>query len=137
MGQLRAYFDRIQGRLLAAFAMAMLGTIAIWWVGSRSLSQFTEQVTGRIENLSRSSDIAMRLESSILDQIVTGEHYLVSGTEQSEAAFDSLGIEIAETWAKYNDLPSLTPAERVQLARVRLLHTDIQGAYTEAHSDYL
>ena len=137
MGQLRAYFDRIQGRLLAAFAMAMLGTVVIWWVGSWSLTQFTSEVTSRIENLSRSSDLATRLEASILDQIVMGEHYLASGTEQSESAFDSINVVIASIWSEYKDLPGLTPTERSQLARVRLLHTGIQRAYTEAHSYYL
>ena len=137
MGQLRAYFDRIQGRLLAAFAVALLGTVVIWWVGSWSLSQFTSEVTGRIENLSRSSDLATRLEASILEQIVMGEHYLASGAEESERAFDSLNVAIAKIVAEYNQLPGLAATEQRQLARVRVLHADIKRTYAEAHRYYL
>jgi methyl-accepting chemotaxis protein len=137
MGQYRAYFDRIQGRLLTAFAVALVGTVAIWWVGYISLSQFTEDVTARIDVLSRSTDIATRLEASILDQIVTGEHYLVSGSRGSEVAFDSLGNAIENAWQQYQQIEGLTDSERSQLDRVRQLHGAIQLAYSEAHQDFI
>ncbi len=135
MGQLRAYFDRIQGRLLAAFSVAVIGTVAIWWVGHRSLSQFSEEVIMRNERLYRATDLAMRLESSILDQIATGEHYLVTRTEEGEVAFDSLQTAIKDIWDQYYGLPGLTQNERDQLARVRDLHLRIQRAYATAHAD--
>jgi methyl-accepting chemotaxis protein len=79
----------------------------------------------------------MRLEASILDQIITGEHYLVSGTRQSEKAFDDLNVAIADLWSKYYALPGLNKGERLQLARLRYLHSEIQSAYAQAHIDYM
>ena len=51
MGQLRAYFDRIQGRLFAAFVMALLGTVIIWFVGQLSLGQFSREVGTQIDQV--------------------------------------------------------------------------------------
>lgn len=137
MGQIRAYFDRIQGRLLAAFVLSILATIAIWWVGHRSLSQFTDEVIASNDQLFKSTEIAMRLESAILSQIAAGEHVLVNRGEQSVAAFDSLHDAVQSTWAEYNALQGLTENERKQLQRVRALHARIEAAYRTAHQDYV
>lgn len=135
MGQIRAYFDRIQGRLLAAFILSIIATLAIWWVGYRTVSQFTNEVIASNDQLFNSTDIAMRLESSILDQIATGEHHLVSRSEESGLAFDSLRASAQQAWAQYNSLEGLTASEREQLMRVRDLHTRIDRAYRAAHQD--
>ncbi|HEX6066677.1 MAG TPA: hypothetical protein VFZ04_20725, partial [Longimicrobiales bacterium] len=60
MGQLRAYFDRIQGRLFAAFVMAILGTVIIWYVGQRSLGEFSSDVGRQIDEVYASSALGNR-----------------------------------------------------------------------------
>ena len=57
MGQLREYFDRIQGRLLLAFALVFLGTLAIWYVGYSSLDRFSTEVSARDEVLFERTDL--------------------------------------------------------------------------------
>ncbi|HUP88538.1 MAG TPA: HAMP domain-containing protein, partial [Longimicrobiales bacterium] len=136
MGQLRSYFDRIQGRLIAAFAIALLGTVAIFLIGYRSLQEFAETATVRNDVLYRSMDIANRLQSSVLEQIASGEHYLVSRSQESETAFDSLNTASVRYWGEYNALPTLDESTREQLNRVKDLHEQIDRGYRRAHSDF-
>ena len=79
MRSIQAYFNRIHTRLYAAFAMLVLGMSFTWWLGSRSLGQFADQVSARIDALHESGDAGQRLQIAVLDQIAEGEHYLVSG----------------------------------------------------------
>ena len=136
MGQLRGYFDRIQGRLIAAFAIALLGTVAIFLIGYRSLRDFAEQAGTRNEVVYRSMDVATRLQAAVLEQIAVGEHYLVSRTRESELAFDSLNITIAKYWGEYNTL-DLDADTHDQLARIKNLHDRIEQVYRQAHLDFL
>jgi methyl-accepting chemotaxis protein len=131
MGQLRAFFDRIQGRLLAAFVMALLGTVTIWYVGDQSLSQFSTDVSRQIEEVYTSSSLGNRMEAAIMDQIAVGERLISAPTPENELAFDSLGLEIKNAWAAYNTADSLnmSTAAREQLRRVAFLHGDIERAY--------
>lgn len=131
MGQLRAYFDRIQGRLLAAFAVALFGTLTIFFIGYLSLRQFNTTVTTRNEILYSSVDISTRLQAAVLDQIATGEHYLLSRSEDVSLAFDSLGTAVDALWQQYDTL-KLDPSTREQLNRVRDLHQRIERAYRTA-----
>ena len=131
MGQVRAYFDRIQGRLFAAFAVAILGTVIIWFVGWRSLDQFATDVGVQIDEVYASSVLGNRLQSDLLGQVAVGERLLGEVTPANQAAFDSLGLEIKQAWARYNTTDSLTLSEgaRNQLRRVAHLHTEIERAY--------
>ncbi|HEY0672414.1 MAG TPA: methyl-accepting chemotaxis protein [Longimicrobiales bacterium] len=131
MGQVRAFFDRIQGRLLAAFVVALLGTVAIWYVGDQSLDEFSTHVSRQIEEVYTSSSMGNRMEAAIMDQIAVGERMLGAPTPENEQAFDSLGLEIKNAWAAYNTADSLNMSNvaREQLRRVAFLHTDIERAY--------
>src|SRR5688572_20671087 len=100
MGQLRAYFDRIQGRLMAAFVMALLGMVTLFFIGYNSLDRFSDEVTRRNDSLYSSTDVAMRLEGAVLDQIATGERYLSTNAAETEQAFDSLGTTVDNLWTQ-------------------------------------
>jgi hypothetical protein len=135
MGQIRAYFDRIQGRLLAAFIMALLGTVTIFLIGYRSLSELGTSLTVRSDTIGSSSDVAMRLETSVLDQIATGEHYLISSSPETEAAFDSLHNTVAHLTQQFRML-DLDQSGRDQLDRASDLHARIEQGYRRAHVEY-
>ena len=132
MGQLRAYFDRIQGRLFVAFVMALLGTITIWYVGDRSLSQFANDVGDQITEVYTSSALGNRMEAAIMTQVAVGERMRSAQTPENRQVFDSLSLDIKQTWAEYNmsaDSLSLSQGARQQLRRVAHLHTEIENAY--------
>ena len=132
MGQLRAYFDRIQGRLFTAFVMALLGTVTIWYVGDRSLGQFTDNVGEQINQVYRTSALGNRMEAAIMSQVAVGERLRSAPTPENVQAFDSLSLEIRQAWAEYNtagDSIALSEGARKQLRRVAHLHTEIENAY--------
>ena len=135
MGQLRSYFDRIQGRLLAAFGIALLGTVVIFYLGFSSLKRFSDEVTTRNETLYASMDLSSRLEAAILDQIAVGEHYLVSQSKETGIAFDSLHVSVDSLWHIYSGL-QMDPTTRDQLNRVESLHNQIEKTYRTAHQDF-
>lgn len=136
MGHIRAYFDRIQGRLLAAFIMALLGIVTIFLIGYRSLSELGTSITARGDSIGTSTDVAMRLETSVLDQIATGEHYLISRSAETEASFDSLHNTVAHLSQEFRKL-DLDQSGRDQLDRVSDLHTRIEQGYRAAHLEYV
>jgi methyl-accepting chemotaxis protein len=131
MGQLRAFLDRIQGRLLAAFLMAIIGTLTIWYVGHNSLRQFAEDTSDQIDQVYQASDLGNRLQTGIMGQIAVGERLLGAPTPENQATFDSLTVAIREAWAKYNieTLEFFAPKTREQLRKVAQLHTQIERAY--------
>ena len=133
MGQLRAYLDRIQGRLLAAFTMAILGTIAIWYVGTQSLRQFSDDVDREINNVFVSSTFGNRLESGILEQFAAGERMVAAPTPENQQAFDSISADVKEAWRQFSTVDTmtlrLTDNARIQLGRINQLHAGVERAY--------
>lgn len=132
MGQLRAYFDRIQGRLFTAFVMALLGTVTIWYVGDRSFSRFANDVGQQINEVYSSSALGNRMEAAIMSQVAVGERMRSQPTPENQQAFDSLSLEVRQAWAKYStagDSISLSEGARNRLSRIGRLHTEIENAY--------
>ena len=66
-----AYFQRIQGRLIATFAVVILGTIVIWWLGVITMGAFADTVAGRVANFGRGvmEDVSRRLVGQMADCI--------------------------------------------------------------------
>ncbi|HEX6558429.1 MAG TPA: HAMP domain-containing methyl-accepting chemotaxis protein [Longimicrobiales bacterium] len=120
---------------MAAFAIASLGTLAIFFIGYGSLKQLSEQVTMRSDTLYRSMDLSNRLEAAVLDQIAVGEHNLVSRSDKGEFAFDSLHTTV-DTLLQQYAAQGLDRSTSDQLNRVHDLHTRIERSYQQAHQDY-
>ena len=60
----RAYFDRIQGRLFLGFVLTFLGTLTIYIVSVVMLNAFTDEVSDRINTLYSGTQAAAELESA-------------------------------------------------------------------------
>jgi methyl-accepting chemotaxis protein len=129
MNALRSYFNRIQGRLLAAFMTGFVGTLAIYWVADQSLDQFTDQVTRRIDDFNDRTQLAAEFESVVADQIAQGQRLLFAADPESLEALDSMAARARSLHDTYLALPGLTDVERNQLDRVRVLHTRLTREY--------
>src|SRR5512146_2342585 len=70
MREFTEYFRRIQGRLVLAFGIVITGTIVIWWFGMMSMSQLTDEIGLRMDQLHRSLDLGSQLEATVLNQMV-------------------------------------------------------------------
>src|SRR5690606_10086083 len=126
---LRSYFNRIQGRLLAAFMTGFVGTLAIYWVADQSLDQFTDQVTRRIDSFNERTQLAAAFESIVSDQISHGQRLLFDADAEALEALDSLAAAARSIHGSYLALPGLTEVERNQLDRIRVLHTRLTREY--------
>jgi methyl-accepting chemotaxis protein len=129
MRAVRSYFNRIQGRLLAAFMIGFIGTLAIYWVADQSLDGFTDQVTERIERLNHRARIAAEFEDALADQMAVGQQLIlgVDGTALEE--LDSLAARARTLHDDYVAIVGLTDVEQSQLDRIRALHTKLTREY--------
>ena len=132
MRELREYFHRIQGRLVFAFGLVITGTIVIWWFGMMSMSQLTDEISGRMDQLHRSLDVGSQLESAILNQMLSAEHSLATGDVASRTAFRQQGGAIQDLLGSYARAPGVTAADRRELGRIAELQGRIQAQYARA-----
>ncbi|MGH7480673.1 MAG: methyl-accepting chemotaxis protein [Longimicrobiales bacterium] len=133
---IKAYFDRIQGRLLAALGALVAGTLLVWWLGATTLADFSEDVSSQFERVQRSSDVGTRLVLTIMDQIAAGEQYLLRGEDVAVQNFRRTGNQAHDLSRRYADLPGLSPAEQQQLAQIEALHSRVEVAYALAHAEF-
>jgi methyl-accepting chemotaxis protein len=78
MSRIRAYFDRIQGRLLAALALGALGMLAIYFVSSRALADFSDRTSTDLAQFQARAELASQLEAAIVDQLAAVQRYLLT-----------------------------------------------------------
>jgi methyl-accepting chemotaxis protein len=135
MDPVRAFFTRIQGRFLFVLTMLIAGMLVIWYVGSLSLGRFAAEVTAQIDGLHASTELAARLEASVLEQIQVGERYLVSGGAETARRFSALGVEAHGVRAAFSRVQDLTQREHQQLHHVEDLHARLEVQYALAHAE--
>src|SRR5687767_2701814 len=136
MNNLLAYLDRIQGRLLAAFGLILLGTLIIWWVSYDTVGEFGD-VADRMSATNNATSDALRLQSSILEQIASGEHYLLTRDAGTLAEFDSLTTIVQALAESYEQGGSFTDDDRKNLTMLKTLHTEVVAAYGAAREDVM
>ena len=124
--------DRIHGRLLAAVGLGLLGTLAIWYIGYSTLNSFRAEVDRRMEAVHNSTNIALALQATVLDQIATGEHYLLERDDETLLAYDSLGAEARRLFDSFATLPGIN---QLVIDSVRVLHERIEQSYRDARAD--
>ncbi|HEX9106541.1 MAG TPA: hypothetical protein VF832_04925, partial [Longimicrobiales bacterium] len=129
------YFKRIQGRLVLAFGIVITGTIVIWWFGMMSMSQLTDEIGLRMDQLHKSLDLGSQLEATVLNQMVYGEHYVSTGDTASRQSFQVQGRSAHELISNYTKLPGFTEGDRHDLVRIAELQVRIEGQYARAAED--
>jgi methyl-accepting chemotaxis protein len=132
MNRIRAYFDRIQGRLWLALILAAFGMLAIYLVSDRSLTGFSEQISADLSELHDRMDLAMRLEGTIADQINAAQLYLITQDRADLAE----SAELARAAQVLHDglltRPAISDDVLQQLTVVRGLHNQTMQATERA-----
>jgi methyl-accepting chemotaxis protein len=132
MKRLTGYFDRIQGRLLGAFLIGFAGTVAIFVIATYSLSQYTDEVTTRVEALGERMDLALGFEAAVVDQLSAGQRYLLSGDAAALAEHDSLSSRARQLHTRFAAIADLASQEQDQLTRISTLHDQLSAAFRES-----
>ena len=135
MRSLRAYLNRIQGRLMVAFGIGFLGTFAIFLLAISSLDRFTGELTDRLSDFRERTDLAQSLEAAVVDEINASQQYVLARDSSSLAEFDSLATRFRLLQRGYSALPNLTDAALGRLSEALHLHSELERAVSAAKAD--
>jgi methyl-accepting chemotaxis protein len=127
-------FDTLRSRLRAGGALIVLLVLAGAAVSLWSLDRVSRDTEKRLNDLRRSSEIGTMLESLILNQIATGERYLVTPDPQFQQQFAEFGRRAHEQRRQYKDLDDLTTAEQQKITALEQSHQRIEVEYALAHA---
>ncbi len=136
MNGIPAYFQRIQGRLIATFGVVILGTIVIWFLGWTTMGQFADKVGRRVDALQQRLDVGSQLEANVRDQFGEADHYLVTGDKSHLQAFQDLAPAITALEVRFRKLPGVAEPELKQVRKISAQHTALQTQYQAAMDDY-
>lgn len=135
MNRIRAYFDRIQGRLLAALAPGALAILVLFVVSTTTSRNFSEDLEAEIEAVQSRVNTASRLEGAISDQVNAAQQYLI---DRDPAAIDSALAHAANAQTLQSALfgtEGVSTAARSQLGYVRTEHILTIPALQQAQRD--
>lgn len=104
MNRIRAYLDRIHGRLLAALTLGALGMVAIFVVSYRTLDRFSDRMGDELAQLQDRMELAMRLEGAVADQINAAQLYLITGDTAALVESGTLAAGAQELHGRLADL---------------------------------
>jgi methyl-accepting chemotaxis protein len=129
------FLDRIQGRLVATFALFLIGTAVIFYMSYTTIRQVNDDISTQLDQMRESTELTSKLQASALDQIATGEHYLVSRDSQTWQSFDSLNLVVRQAISRFRNLESYDTTQTADLNEIERLHTAIVQGYADARSD--
>ncbi|MEJ2679159.1 MAG: methyl-accepting chemotaxis protein [Gemmatimonadota bacterium] len=128
------YLKGIQGRVLIALILLGWGSLAVWSFGIVTIGTFGHNVSTRVDALYESSSVGSRLEGTALEQLIAGEHYLVSGDSATALQFHQLGLTVHNLSSQLSAARDLTPDEQMWVARIEDLHSRLEVEYSLAHA---
>ncbi|HEX6309590.1 MAG TPA: HAMP domain-containing methyl-accepting chemotaxis protein [Longimicrobiales bacterium] len=124
MNRIRAYFDRIQGRLLAALAPGALAMLALFVVSTTTSRRFSEELTGEMAAVQARINLASKLEGEVSDQVAAAQEYLIT---RDPAALDSSLSHARSAQSLQSDLlrsDGVSGEARDQLTEMRTEHLE-------------
>jgi methyl-accepting chemotaxis protein len=128
------YLKGIQGRVLIALILLGVGSLVVWWFGVVTIGNFGQDMSTRVDALYESSSIGSRLEGTALEQLIAGEHYLVSGDSATAVRFHRLGMTVHDLSGQLASARDLSSDEQMWVARVEDLHSRLEVEYSLAHA---
>ncbi|MGH7447945.1 MAG: HAMP domain-containing protein, partial [Longimicrobiales bacterium] len=135
MNRIRAFFDRIQGRLLAALAPGALAMLVLFVVSTRTSRNFSAQLTDQMDAVQARIHTASQLEGAISDQVTAAQRYLID--RDSAALVESLEqAHHAQTLqSRLLAAEGVSLAARSQLQSIRTEHMATIAATEQARVD--
>jgi CHASE3 domain sensor protein len=134
MNRIRAYFDRIQGRLLAAFALGALGMAVIGFVSMRA-GGYTEQIADDLSRLQLRSDHSFQLYATISDQHNATQQYLIGRQPAVLADADSIAAVARRISTNYRQLEGLDSLQLRQLDAIAASQDATMASIDSARAD--
>jgi methyl-accepting chemotaxis protein len=132
MNGIRAYFDRIQGRLWLALTLGALGMLAIYAVSSYSLTHFSDEIGDELNAMQARMELAMQFQDTVIDQINASQIYIITRDITALREAVSFGRSAQDLHTRLNSLPGLAAEVLQQLTAVRATHNETMRALETA-----
>jgi methyl-accepting chemotaxis protein len=136
MNGIRAYFDRIQGRMLAALAVGALGMLVIFIVSSRSLTDFSETIADDLAGLHSRIERALQLQSAITVQFAAAQRFVITRNPADLAEARDSAFAAQRHRAQLAADRATAPELRQALDQIRVLHDQTVQAIEGAVADH-
>ncbi|HEU4454772.1 MAG TPA: HAMP domain-containing methyl-accepting chemotaxis protein [Longimicrobium sp.] len=130
----RGFLTSIRDRLMWGGAVMVLLILVGAVFSLLTVQNLSGSMTERLAALRRSTEIGSSLEALVLNQITSGERYLVTPEPQVSQDFATYGRQAHEQRRQYKDLTDLSPAEQQRIAALEGLHSRIEVEYALAHA---
>jgi methyl-accepting chemotaxis protein len=129
------WWNTLGGRLRAGAvvlaALVLVGGLASVW----TLWSLSRSMRDRLNDLQASTETGNALETLVLNQIATGERYLLSPTPELAAAFAEYGQQAHEARRQYKELRLISEEELKDIVTLENLHSQIEVEYSLAHAE--
>jgi methyl-accepting chemotaxis protein len=132
MNGIRAYFDRIRGRLWLALTLGALGMLVIYGVSSYSLTRFSNEISDELGAMQERMELAMQFQDTIIDQINASQIYLITRDMAALQEAVAFGRSAQQQHARLSGLPGLSDEVLQQLTAVRATHNETMRALESA-----
>ena len=122
MNGIRAYFDRIQGRLLAALAPGALAILVLFIVSTHTMRNFGSDLSDATTGLQTRLQTTSQLEGAIRDQVNSAQQYLI---DRDTAALSLAQVHAHTAQTLQSQLigsSDVAPGTTVRLNSLRTLH---------------
>jgi methyl-accepting chemotaxis protein len=136
MNGIRAYFDRIQGRLWLALTLGALGMLVIYGVSSHTLSRFSDDIGDELAELQARMELALQLQDTLIDQISAAQVYLITRDPENLQASARLARAAQELHTTLSNRPGLSADVLQHLTAIRAVHTETMRATETAVGDH-
>jgi methyl-accepting chemotaxis protein len=103
MNGIRAYFDRIQGRLLAALGIGALAMLAVYVVSYRTLDSFSHRISADLNHLQDRMELALQLEGAVVDQLHAAQRYVTTQDAATLIEATSLAAGAGQFYERLED----------------------------------
>ncbi|MGH7546319.1 MAG: hypothetical protein ACREKI_09070, partial [Gemmatimonadota bacterium] len=113
--------DTIRSRLVAAFAVVLVGLLVTGLLAMNSLRDLADEMESRLGAVRAADGVSDELQRAVLEIVLTGEGYLVRGREETRRRFNAAAARARALVGQTRVQPALTPDERREVERLREL----------------
>ncbi|HSJ10151.1 MAG TPA: HAMP domain-containing methyl-accepting chemotaxis protein [Longimicrobiales bacterium] len=122
MNRIRAYFDRIQARLLAALALGALGMLVMYFISARALNSFSD-LGDQLGFMQERLNIVMELDGVLGEQLNAAQQFILTGDSTPLVQAAELAAAAQMLHERATSLPGFSDDARDQLVWIRSTHT--------------
>jgi methyl-accepting chemotaxis protein len=122
--------------MFMALALGAFGMLVIFWVSSRTLRDFSDQITTDLELLQSRVEQAMQLEGAVVDQLSTAQRYVISGDPAELTASWEYAQSAQRLQAGLIEHPATSQELRQRLLAIQQQHQRTVEATEAAVADH-